>query len=268
MISQIVTRKCLSEQLVKLEIRVPEMGDYPQPGQYIILRMNPGEEGITLPVVKVDSNRGTLTVIAPSLPERFASLPDSYISGTPVDLSGPFGQAFQIEKQESVLCVSDYENIIPVYPILSALRTAGNHVTFFLTEPANIEPVIENEIRNISDDYIAGIPSARQTIERILITRKITSVYVIGSAYTIRETCLACRVGNAKVQAMLCLNEQNQRGLHGVFRVSICGNSRSICVDGHNFNAYYSDFDELIRRFGNSSTSTANRTKEKFSLQS
>lgn len=267
MISQIVTRKSLSEQLVKLEIKAPAIGNQPQPGQYLILRMNPGEKGITLPVVKVDLNRGTLTVIASTLPERFALLLDSSLPGTPVDLAGPFGQAFLIEKQGSVLCVSDQEGLIPMYPVLSALRAAGNHVTTILTETSGIEPVIENEIRNVSDDFIAGGPSARQTLERSLITRKVNQVFVVGSAQTIGETCSACRAGNVPVQAMLFLNEQNQLGLHGIFRISICGSSRSICVDGHNFNAYYSDFDELVRRFGNNSTSATNRAKEKLSLQ-
>lgn len=266
MISQIVTRKSLSEQLVKLEIRIPENWDKPQPGQYLILRIHSDEEGITLPVVKVDFSRETLTVIASSLPERFSLLSNPYVSGNQVNLGGPFGQAFRIEKYGSVLCVTDQEGIIPTYPVLSALRAAGNHVTTLLTEPTRNESAIENEIRNISDDVINGNHSIRQTIERILITRKMNQIFVIGSAQTIRETCSAFRACNALVQAMLFLNEQNQRGLHGIFRVSICGSSRSICVDGHNFNAYYTDFDELVRRFENSGTSISKPSKEKLNL--
>lgn len=266
MISQIVTRKSLSEQLVKLEIRIPEHWDKPQPGQYLILRILSDEEGVMLPVVKVDSNRETLTVIASSLPEQYAVLLNPCAFGNQVDLEGPFGQAFRIEKYDSVLCVADQKNIIPIYPVISALRASGSHVTTLLTYPASNESVIENEIRNISDDFIIGNQSIRQTIERLMITRKMNQVFVIGSAQTIRETYSAFRANNSLVQAMLFLNEQNQRGLHGIFRVSICGSSRSICVDGHNFNAYYSDFDELVRRFENSITSITKMSKEKLSL--
>lgn len=267
MISQIVTRKILSEQLVKLEIRIPETWDKPKPGQYIILRINPDDDGVFLPVVKVDSSRETLMVIASSLPDQFAAFLNPSAYGNQVYLNGPFGQAFRIEKYGSVLCVSDQASLIPLHPVLSALRTAGNHVTTLLTDPISNESVIENEIRQNSDEFLTANQSVRQTIEQLLVTRKMNQVFVIGSAQTIRETCSAFRASNALVQAMLFLNEQNQLGLHGIFRVSICGSSRSICVDGHNFNAYYSDFDELVRRFGNSSTSTANRAKEKLSLQ-
>lgn len=267
MISQIVTRKSLSEQIVKLEIRIPETWDKPQPGQYIILRINPDDEGVFLPVVKVDSSRETLTVIVSSLPERFAVILNPCVFGNQVNLDGPFGQAFRIEKYDSVLCVSDQDSMIPTYPVLSALRAAGNHVTTLLTGPASNESVVENEIRSISDDFMIGNQSIRHSIERILITRKINQVFVIGSASTIRDTCSAFRASNSLVQAMLFLHGQNQKGLHGIFRVSICGFSRSICVDGHNFNAYYSDFDELVRRFENSSASINNLSKEKLSVQ-
>ena len=267
MISQIVARKNLSEQQIKLEIRIPEAGIRPQPGQYMILRMNAGEAGITLPVVSVDSSRETLTVIASSLPERFAGLLNPCVFGNQVDLAGPYGQAFRIEKYDSVLCVLDRECLIPAYSVLSALRKAGNQVTTLLTEPAGAESVVENEIRNLSDDLITGTHSIRQTIERIRINRKINQVIVIGSAPTIRDTWSAFRSGHELVQAILFLNDQNQKGLHGIFRVSVCGSSRSICVDGPNFNAYYADFEELIRRFDNCRTSIAIQSKEKLSIQ-
>jgi peptide methionine sulfoxide reductase MsrB len=49
---------------------------------------------------------------------------------------------------------------------------------------------------------------------------------------------------------MLFLNEKTQKGLHGIYRVSICGNTRALCVDGYNFNAYYPSFEEMVKRFG------------------
>lgn len=253
MISKIVTRKTLSEHLYKLEIKPSGAFNTPKPGQYIILRTMPDGATITLPVIKTDSSRETLTVIASWIPEKLIALLDPCLSGIQIDMEGPFGQPFRIEKFGSVLCVANQESMIPLYPVLTALRAAGNQITCLITGAIDNDQILEHEIRNISDDFIssAGGNSRRssQVLEQTLRTRKYDQVFAIGSAKTIRETCTVCTVTGTPVQAMLFLNEKTQNGLHGIFRVSICGNTRALCVDGYNFNAYYTSFEEMVKRF-------------------
>lgn len=253
MISKIIARKNLSENLFKLEIKPSGTFITPKPGQYIILRVLPDGAAITLPVIKTDSSRETLTVLASSIPETLTTLVNPCLSGIQIDMEGPFGQPFRIEKFGAVLCVADQESMISLYPVLAALRAAGNQITCVLTGDGSDDRVLENEIRNISDHFIntEGNPRrSSQVLEQTLRAQKYDQVYAIGSAKTIRETCTVCTATGTAAQAMLFLNEKNQKGLHGIFRVSICGNARALCVDGYNFNAYYTSFEEMVKRFG------------------
>ena len=253
MISKIITRKILCDNLFKLEIKPSETFITPQPGQYIILRVLPDGAAITLPVIKTDSSRETLTVLVSSIPETLTALVNPCLSGIQIDMEGPFGQPFRIEKFGAVLCVVNQESMISLYPVLAALRAAGNQITCMLTGANGVDQILENEIRNLSDHFINTDGNPRrssQILEQTLRTQKYDQVFAIGSAKTIRETCMVCTATNTIAQAMLFLDEKTQKGLHGIYRVSICGNARALCVDGYNFNAYYTSFEEMVKRFG------------------
>lgn len=253
MISKIITRKTLSENLYKLEIKPSGTFIAPKPGQYIILRVEPGGAAITLPVVKTDSGRETLTVFASSVPEGLLSLVDPCLSGISIEMEGPYGQPFQIKKFGAVMCVVNQESLISLYPVLAALRSAGNQITCMLIGTGADDHILENEIRNLSDHFIntEGNPRrSSQVLEQTLRTQKYDQVFAIGSAKLIRETFTVCTATSTAAQSMLFLNEKTQKGLHGIYRVSICGNTRALCVDGYNFNAYYTSFEEMVKRFG------------------
>ena len=168
-------------------------------------------------------------------------------------MEGPFGQPFQIEKFGAVLCIANQESLISLYPVLAALRAAGNQTTCLLTGTGGDNLILENEIRNLSDHFINTDGNPRrssQMFEQTLRAQKYDQVFAIGSAKTIRETLTICTATGTTAQAMLFLNEKTQKGLHGIFRVSICGNTRALCVDGYNFNAHYTSFEEMVKRFG------------------
>lgn len=252
--SKIISRKSLSEQYYQLEIKPSGTFTTPLPGQYVILRLKTDGPGISLPLIKSDISRETLTLIAGVLPDEFADLRNPCTSGNKVELEGPFGQAFQIEKFGSVVCVTDQAGLLALYPVLKALHQAKNHVSIILSGIEEIEPIIEPEIRSLCDELILieASPGRKTTyqLERVMMSRKIDQVIVAGSAEIIRDAISVCTVTKTPVQALLCIESENTSGKHGYFRVSVCGNTRSLCVDGYNFNAYYPGFDELIRRFG------------------
>jgi NAD(P)H-flavin reductase len=251
--SKILARKSLSEQYYQLEIKPSGTFTPIQPGQYVLLRLKPAGLGISLPVIKSDASRETLTLITGSLPDELAVLRNPCASGNEVELEGPFGQAFQIENFGSVVCVADRDGLLALYPALKALHQSKNQVTVILSGEEKIEQIIEDEIRNISDELVVtGSVPGRKTVyqlERAMMNRKIDHVFVTGLPETIRDAISVCTVNKTPVQAMLCLSQKNSSKLHGFFRVNVCGNTRSLCVDGYNFNAYYPGFEELIRRF-------------------
>jgi len=182
-----------------------------------------------------------------------------------VEMEGPFGQPFRIENFGSVLCIASYDCMIPLLPVISTLRAAGNKITCLLTQNPGTNQQPEREIRKNSDHWIATDENQRrsaQLLEQTIRTQKFDQVIAIGQTRTIRETSTICTATRTPVQLMLYLRERNLQGKHGIFRVSVCGKTHSVCVDGYNFNAHYVSFDDVAKRFGSeaSALKTADRS--------
>jgi len=265
MISKIITRKNLSEQFIRLEIRTSESFNATNPGQYVILRSLTEKAGITLPIIKNEPTRETLTLIAPASDEVIALL-SSDPANNKIGLEGPFGQAFRMEQFGSVLCIASYSCLIPLLPVISALRLAGNKITCLLTQNQGTNPIIESEIRKYSDNWITSDESQKrsfQLLEQTLRIQKFDQVIAIGQTKTVRETTNICTAIRMPIQAMLFIKDKNMSGEHGIFRVSVCGKTHSICVDGYNFDAHYTNFDDIAKRFGSEEPELRNFEREK-----
>lgn len=253
MISKIITQTPLSEHLVKLEMKTAGKLEYAGPGQYIILRSITDKASVTLPVFKNEPSHETLTVLVSADREFAAEFLRVATTANSVEMEGPFGQPFRIESFGSVLCVASYDCMIPLLPVISALRAAGNRITCLLTQNPGTNQLPESEIRRNSDYWIATDDNQRrssQVLEQTIRAQKFDQVIAIGHTQTIREASMITTATRTPVQLMLFLREQNLQGKHGIFRVSVCGKTHSVCVDGYNFNAHYVSFDDVAKRFG------------------
>lgn len=252
MIAKIISQKTYSDQLIKLEIRTSYSLLLPLPGQYVLLRSHTAKGAITLPVIKSDDTRETLTLLANSS-EQSDSLINAALAAGLVELEGVFGQPFRIEKYGSVIIVASYNSMIPLLPVIQALRAAGNKITCLMTQNQDSEPTLETEIRKNADQWIIAEENPRrfsQQIEQTIRTQKCDQVFAIGHTRTIRESITICTATRTPIQAMLFLNSWNMAGKHGIFRVNACCKNNFICVDGYNFNAHYTNFDDIVKRFG------------------
>lgn len=266
--NKIIAKKNLSEDLVKFEI-----SNEIKIGQYIILTIEKNETGIPFAVVKTDSEKETITVIVYAIDDYTRRLAELNSGNEIFRIDGPFGYPAQIENFGTVLCIGRGSGIVPLLPILISLRAAGNDIITILSAQTRAGIIHEKEIKAISDEVITitddGNSGAKgsvcQVIGQILRNNKINQVFVIGSATTIKSTCSHTTKYDIPTQAILYLNKSDQKSGHGIFRVSICGTVKAVCVDGYNFNAYYPNFEEMIRRFGSGDFemhSSINRTIE------
>ena len=92
--------------------------------------------------------------------------------------------------------------------------------------------------------------SVCQAIIQAMKTTRPEQVFVIGPATTIKVAYAHTTKSNIPTQATLYLDRSNKNSGHGIFKVSACGNAKSICVDGFNFNAWYANFEEMVKRCG------------------
>lgn len=269
--NRILTKKHISEDLVKFEIRTSISINNIQPGQYIIVRMQESDPGISFPVIKTNPEKSTVTIIVSASDENSRTL-SRLIEGSCLPrIDGPFGYQIQIENFGTVLCIGREQGIVALFPVLTSLRASGNRIITVLSATSKDGIVLQNEMNTVSDELITitddGSTGEKATTcqitGRVLRNNIINQVVVIGPGKTIKETCSHTIKNNIATQAFLHKQNPIEHSGHGIFKVSICGNERAVCVDGFNFNAYYPNFEEMNRRFG--SVGLGNQSKCEFS---
>jgi glutamate synthase (NADPH) small chain len=256
--NKIIAKKHLSDNIVKFEIRTSISAKEIKPGQYVICRVDEAGPRIPLTVLKTNTEKETITVFVHITDVDTYQLASLTTGNTIFGIDGPFGYLLKIESFGTVLCVCRGLGIVPILPVLSTLRDAGNRVITIISAQTKEGIVLEPEIRAVSDDVLiltedgtwGDKGSICQEMRKMLTYTKINQVFAIGSAKMIKESCSLTRKYNIPTQAILYSGKANEGGLNGIFRVSICCAGKSVCVDGVNFNAYYNDFEEMVRRFG------------------
>ncbi|HET6557520.1 MAG TPA: hypothetical protein VFG54_09415 [Prolixibacteraceae bacterium] len=268
--NRIISRKNLSEELIRFEISTSVSVREIRPGQYLVFKTDEKMPGIPLPVIKTNAERGTVITLASASEEGSATLSNLPAGSSFLAVSGPYGYAARVESLGSVLCIGREGGIAALVPILSTLRAADNRVSVILSAASAREMPLEDEIRAMSDELTVitddgsygeksdVCPAVGQAMRR----HPIQEVMVMGGAKTIRDVFSITTKYQVPTQAVMYTGRARGKGTHGIFRVSICGNARSICVDGVNFNAYYSNFEELVTRFEGADQPVASSLKD------
>ena len=257
--NRIVSKRSISEGLVKFEIKAPIAIKNIQTGQYIIIRIEGNKPGIPLTIVKNDVDKDTFTVIVSVTDEATRQFAKLHEGNSNIEIEGPFGYPAKIENFGTVLCVGQGPGIIALLPVLASLRSAGNRIVTVLSAHSKEGIVLHNEINALSDELITITDDGSfgekstvcQALGQVVQNNRINQVFVIGSAKAIKETCSHASKNNIPGQTALYLERTFESGAHVIFRVSICGSGRAVCVDGFNFNAWFPNFEEMIKRFGN-----------------
>jgi len=256
--NKIIAKKSLSEDLVKFEIRTSIAANEIKPGRYILLIVEKDEPGIPVPVIKTNPEKETVSVLV-TLSDKYSQRLAELNPGSEIfAVTGPFGYPTIVENFGTVLCVSRGPGIIMLLPILASLHAAGNRIITILSAQTQEGILLQNEINAVSGEVIAITDnessgkkgSLCQALTQTLRTNKIDQVFVIGSATTIKNTCVHAIKYNVPIQAILYINKTAQKTGHGIYKVSVSGTSRAVCVDGYDFNAWYPNLEEMIKRFG------------------
>lgn len=265
--NRIIAKKSISEDLVKFEIRTSIAVNEIKVGQYVILTVEKNQPEIPLAVLRTDSEKETITLIVYANDEYTRQLAERNLGSEIFAIEGPFGYPAKIENFGSVLCVGRGPGIVMLLPILNSLRAAGNRINTILSAQTKEGIILENEIKAVSnevititdDDSFGEKGSVCQAMIQTMKTIKIDQVFAIGPPTTIKATCAHTTKYNIPAQAILYLKKTGHITGHGIFRVTICGSAKAVCVDGYNFNAWYPNFEEMVKRFGREDFDTPRR---------
>jgi len=252
----VVEKKILSKNVKELKIKAPLVAKKAQPGQFIILRIDEKGERIPLTIADSDPKKGTITIIFLEVGKTTKQLGTLNVGDSLENFVGPLGMPSDVKKYGTVVCIGGGVGIAPLYPIVKALKDAGNHVISILGAKTKDLLLLEKEIETYSDEfYIATDDGSKghkgfvsDVLQKVLDTQNINMVMAIGPIIMMKVVSALTK--KYDIQTLVSLNPimVDGTGMCGGCRVSIDGKTKFACVDGPEFDGHKVDYDNLMLR--------------------
>lgn len=255
--SKILKKEQLAPQVVRLRLEAPNIARKRKAGQFIIVRSGDDGERIPLTIANADKEGGWIEIIFQVVGVGTTLLSQLNEGDSVADLVGPLGKPTHIENFGTCICIGGGVGIAPLYPIVSALKEAGNQVITIIGARSKDILILEEEMRAASselfvatDDGSYGHHGFVSDVFNKLIEdgRKFDFGIVIGPAIMMKVTTALTVAQGIKTYASLNPIMIDGTGMCGGCRVTVHGATKFACVDGPEFDASGIDWDLLVKR--------------------
>jgi len=254
----IVSRRELSSDSVLLVVKAPHVAQSAKPGQFIILRTCEEGERVPLTIANTDSNEGTVTIMFQVVGKTTRELAGFELGQEICDFLGPLGVPTEIENFGSVVAVGGGFGAAVLYPLVKALKAAGNRITIINGARSENLLILEDELQIMSDEYYVttddGSKGRGGFVTDVLSELISTSdsrpqrVFAVGPVPMMRAVAETTRPAGIKTIVSLNPIMVDGTGMCGACRVEIGGQTKFACVDGPEFDAHQVNFDLLGKR--------------------
>lgn len=244
-------------RLVKFVIESPAIASNARPGQFVVLM--PRSRGERIPLTIVDSNpqNGTITIIVQEAGFSTKLLGTLAVGDSLYSLTGPLGHPTPIRKYGKILMVGGGVGIAELFPIVRALKQAGNTVYSILGARTKDLLILKDDIAQWSDNIFVATDDGSfgekgfvsDILKNILAhDPAFNRCYCVGPVPMMRVVSEVTRPYAIKTDVCLNAIMLDGTGMCGCCRVTEAGNMKFCCVDGPDFDGHLVDFDDLISR--------------------
>jgi len=253
----ILEKQDLNPLVKRVTVYAPEIADKAQAGQFVILRVCGECERIPLTLVTWNKAEGSITLIFQEVGLSTKKLGSLQVGDEIQNIAGPLGKPSEIRNYGTAAVVCGGVGTAAAYPIAKALSEAGNNVISIIGARNKDLLILEDEMRSVSqefyvstDDGSKGQKGFVSDILKSLIENKhqLDIVYAIGPPMMMRTTTEVTRPFGIKTVVSLNPIMVDGMGMCGACRVSVGGTTKFACIDGPEFDAHKTNFEELIKR--------------------
>lgn len=255
--AKILNKEELAPNVLRFRLEAPRIAKKRKAGQFIILRAHEKGERIPLTIANANAEEEWIEIIFQTVGEGTQKLAELNIGDRLADLAGPLGKPTHIEKFGKCVCIGGGVGIAPLYPIISALKDAGNNVTTILGARSENILILENEMAQVSDRLLIATDDGSKGHEGFVtdVFKKLIDdgeqfdlAIVIGPAMMMKFTSQLTVNSGIKTYASLNPIMIDGTGMCGGCRVTVGNETRFACVDGPEFDAEHIEWDELLNR--------------------
>ena len=255
--SRILRKQQLSGEVFRFEVEAPHIAEERRPGQFIILQVSDDGERIPLTITDADAQKGSITLIFQAVGRTTHLLAEMEEGERIAHLVGPLGNATDIHKVGTVVCVGGGIGVAPLYPIAQAMKHAGNRLVVIMGARSRELLILEDEMKAIADELIICTDDGSYG-RKCLVTEPLKEicestpapddVVAIGPPVMMKFCAETTRPFGVRTVVSLNTIMIDGTGMCGGCRVTVGGETRFVCVDGPEFDGHQVDFDNMMKR--------------------
>jgi ferredoxin--NADP+ reductase len=256
--NKVLSKKQLSEEVYEMVIDAPLIAQARKAGQFIIVQQDiDWGERIPLTIADADAGAGTLTIVFQTVGATTHKLarkePGDYLPA----ILGPLGNPTHIEKFGHVVCVGGGIGAAPLYPIVQAMKKAGNRVSVIIGARTKDLVIFEDRMRKFADELTVVTDDGSHG-RKALVTGplgeycagepKVDMAVAIGPPVMMKFCVKTAAVTDTPVMVSLNTIMIDGTGMCGGCRVTVDGETKFVCVDGPEFDGHKVDFENMMIR--------------------
>jgi ferredoxin--NADP+ reductase len=257
--AKILETEQLSEDVYKFTVKAPLIAEERQAGQFIILQtdLEMGER-IPLTIADADREKGTITLVFQAIGKTTIDLAQFKVGDDIPVLTGPLGSPTHIENFGHAVCICGGIGAAPMYPIVQALKKAGNRLTIILGARKKDLIVMEKELKGLADELIICTDDGSygrkclvtEPLKELCEGKKPDYAITIGPPIMMKFCAETTRPYGVKTFASLNSIMVDGTGMCGGCRVTVGSAVKFVCVDGPEFDAHLVDWNSMLKRMG------------------
>ncbi|MDR2185007.1 MAG: sulfide/dihydroorotate dehydrogenase-like FAD/NAD-binding protein [Treponema sp.] len=255
---KILSKKQLSAGVYEMTVEAPLIARARKAGQFVIVQIDTDwGERIPLTIADADEGAGTITMVFQAVGATTHKLAVKETGDSVENILGPLGNPTHIEKFGSVICVGGGIGVAPLFPIVQAMKGAGNRVTV-ITGARNRELVIfEDRMRRYADELVV-VTDDGSFGRKALVTEPLREycaadpkpgmAVAIGPPIMMKFCTKTAAEFNVPIMVSLNTIMIDGTGMCGGCRVNVGGVTKFVCVDGPEFDGHLVDFENMMLR--------------------
>ena len=257
LMTRILSKAKLGDDLYEFQLQAPKIARACQPGQFIIFRLH--EKGERIPVTIADTNLdlGSISVVVQGVGKTTMELNRDYETGDDIrDVVGPLGNPSEIDTYGRVVAIGGGVGIAIIFPIVKALKEAGNEVISILGAQTENKLFYRDKIARTSDRVIVTTDDGSagrkgfttDAFKEVLGSQKVDMSWAIGPVVMMKYCTQIAEEFDTEIIVSLNSIMVDGTGMCGGCRVTVGSESKFACVDGPEFVGSQVDFELLSQR--------------------
>lgn len=254
---KILSKSAFAANEFDIWVDAPQIARNGRAGQFCVLRVNETGERIPLTVAEYDREGGHIRMIFQTVGKTTTALGRLNEGDCIHDILGPLGTPSEVKKYGTVLMIGGGVGIAALFPIIKALKEAGNKVITILGGRTKDLVIMMDECAKYSDELIVTTDDGSYGVKGVVTTamdmlaqrgEKIDYCWAIGPSIMMKFASLKAK--ELQIPCWVSLNPImiDGTGMCGCCRVTVNDKIRFACVDGPEFDGWGVNWNEFMTR--------------------